>query len=296
MKQRPSSIVKLVMSAAVLAAMLGLSGPVGNILTAYVEPVPSVWRIVSRLIMLLSGLALASALIQLLLERWTPATGHGRTVRTLAGSALRYLVMLAGLLWGLSILGVDVKALLAAAGVLALIIGFGAESLIADVVTGTFMLFEHQYEVGDIIVVDDFRGTVTQIGIRTTSITDTGGNVKIINNSDIRNLINRSSDSSFAVCDIGIPYQGYLLRAEEKLAQVLPALYKEQSELFQDVPRYLGVQAMDNANDAVILRISAKVAERDIYSAQRMLNRTLLLAFEEAGIPNPVAELKVVEE
>lgn len=161
MKQRPSSIVKLVMSAAVLAAMLGLSGPVGNILTAYVEPVPSVWRIVSRLIMLLSGLALASALIQLLLERWTPATGHGRTVRTLAGSALRYLVMLAGLLWGLSILGVDVKALLAAAGVLALIIGFGAESLIADVVTGTFMLFEHQYEVGDIIVVDDFRGTVT---------------------------------------------------------------------------------------------------------------------------------------
>lgn len=284
------------MSAVVLTALLALSGPVGNILSAYSEPVPSVWRIVSRLVMLLSGLALASALIQLLLERWTPATGHGRTVRTLAGSALRYLVMLVGLLWGLSILGVDVKALLAAAGVLALIIGFGAESLIADVVTGTFMLFEHQYEVGDIIVVDDFRGTVTQIGIRTTSITDTGGNVKIINNSDIRNLINRSNDSSFAVCDIGIPYQGYLLRAEEKLSQVLPALLQERPELFQDAPRYLGVQAMDNANDAVILRISAKVAEQNIYSAQRVLNRTLLLAFEEADIPNPVAELKVVEE
>ena len=145
-------------------------------------------------------------------------------------------------------------------------------------------------------MVDDFRGTVTQIGIRTTSITDTGGNVKIINNSDIRNLINRSSDSSFAVCDVGIPYQGYLLRAEEKLAEVLPTLQKEWPELFQDTPRYLGVQALDNANDAVILRISAKVVERDIYAAQRVLNRTLLLAFEEAGIPNPVAELKVVEE
>lgn len=60
------------MSAAVLAVMLGLSGPVGDILAAYVEPVPSVWRIVSRLIMLLSGLALASVLIQLLLERRTP--------------------------------------------------------------------------------------------------------------------------------------------------------------------------------------------------------------------------------
>lgn len=296
MKQRSSSIVKLIVSAAVLAVMLGLSGPAVGALAAFTEPVPSVWRILSHLIMLFSGLMLASALIQLLLDRWTPATGHGRTVRTLAGSALRYLVMLVGLLWGLSILGVDVKALLAAAGVMALIIGFGAESLIADVVTGTFMLFEHQYEVGDIIVVDDFRGTVTQIGIRTTSITDTGGNVKIINNSDIRNLINRSNDSSFAVCDIGIPYQGYLLRAEEKLAEVLPALHQEQPDLFQAVPRYLGVQQLDNENDAVILRISAKVAERDIYSAQRMLNRTLLLAFEEVGIPNPVAELKVVEE
>lgn len=296
MKQRPSSIFKLFMSAVVLAALLGLSGPMGNILAAYSEPVPSVWRIVSRLIMLLSGLILASSLIQLLLDRWAPATGHGRTIRTLAGSALRYLIMLAGLLWGLSILGVDVKALLAAAGVMALIIGFGAESLIADVVTGTFMLFEHQYEVGDIIVVDDFRGTVTQIGIRTTSITDTGGNVKIINNSDIRSLINRSNDSSFAVCDIGIPYQGYLLRAEAKLAEVLPALHQERPDLFQEAPRYLGVQSMDNANDAVILRISAKVAEQNIYSAQRVLNRTLLLAFEEVGIPNPVAELKVVEE
>ncbi len=296
MKQRRSPLAKFFVSAAVLAAVLILSTPVSKALPESPEALRMLWGTGSRLVMLIAGLALASSLIQLLLDRWAPATGHGRTIRTLAGSALRYLVMLIGLLWGLSILGVDVKALLAAAGVMALIIGFGAESLIADVVTGTFMLFEHQYEVGDIIVVDDFRGTVTQIGIRTTSITDTGGNVKIINNSDIRSLINRSNDSSFAVCDIGIPYQGYLLRAEAKLAEVLPALHQERPDLFQEAPRYLGVQSMDNANDAVILRISAKVAEQNIYSAQRVLNRTLLLAFEEVGIPNPVAELKVVEE
>lgn len=296
MKRRHSPIIKLLVSAGVLAAALALAAPVARALPGSPEILRSAWQIASRLTMLVSGLTLASSLIQLMLDRWAPATGHGRTVRTLAGSALRYLIMLAGLLWGLSILGVDVKALLAAAGVMALIIGFGAESLIADVITGTFMLFEHQYEVGDIIVVDDFRGTVTQIGIRTTSITDTGGNVKIINNSDIRNLINRSNDSSLAVCDIGIPYQGYLLRAEEKLAEILPALQQDQPELFQEAPQYLGVQELDTGNDAVILRISAKVAERDIYSAQRVLNRTLLLAFEEADIPNPVSELKVCGE
>jgi len=178
----------------------------------------------------------------------------------------------------------------------ALIIGFGAESLIADVITGIFMLFEHEYEVGDIIVVGDFRGTVTQIGIRTTSITDTGGNVQIINNSDIRNLINRSNDNSFAVCDIGIPYRGYLRQAEGILEQVLPQMTKEYPDIFEKEPKYLGVQQLDISNDAVILRVSAEVAEKNIFSAQRKLNRALLLAFEDAGISNPVAELKVVKE
>jgi len=164
------------------------------------------------------------------------------------------------------------------------------------VITGIFMLFEHQYEVGDIIVVGDFRGTVTQIGIRTTSITDTGGNVQIVNNSDIRNLINRSNDLSFAVCDIGIPYQGYLRKAETLLEEVLPTLPGAYPDLFPKNPSYLGVQQLDIGNDAVILRISAEVTEKNIYSAQRALNRTLLLAFEDAGIPNPVAELKMVKE
>lgn len=124
---------------------------------------------------------------------------------TLADSAIRYLLIIVGLLWALSIVGVVCGRCWPAPAVLQLIIGFGAESLIADVITGTFMLFEHQYEVGDIIVVGDFRGTVTQIGIRTTQIMDSGGNVKIINNSDIRSLINRSNDLSFAVCDHGGP-------------------------------------------------------------------------------------------
>ena len=67
----------------------------------------------------------------------------------------------------------------ASVGVVALVVGFGAESLIEDMITGLFMLFENQYNVGDIVEVDGFRGTVTSIGIRTTCITDPGDNVKI---------------------------------------------------------------------------------------------------------------------
>lgn len=275
----------------IFAAALLACDPVSRLLSRLTTVLD--WTVPFRLVMLVSGLTLAAGVLRLLFRRWAPKSSRARTAFTISNSALRYIL---GLLWALAIVGVDVQALLAGAGVAALIIGFGAESLIADVITGIFMLFEHQYEVGDIIVVGSFRGTVTQIGIRTTSITDTGGNVQIINNSDIRNLINRSNDNSFAVCDIGIPYQGWLHKAEGVLAETLPKLHEEQSELFTQAPKYLGVQQMDISNDAVILRVSAEVAERNIFAAQRALNRALLLAFEDAGIPNPVAELKMVRE
>ncbi len=182
-------------------------------------------------------------------------------------------------------------------GVLALIIGFGAESLIADVITGTFMLFEHQYEVGDIIVVGDFRGTVTQIGIRTTQIMDSGGNVKIINNSDIRSLINRSNDLSFAVCDMAVPYdKESLARAEKVLGEVLPKLHREHPDLFSKAPAYLGVQSLDYENRAVVLRVAGETHEENIYKAQRLLNRTLFMAFEEEGLSCPVHRVELDRE
>ena len=179
----------------------------------------------------------------------------------------------------------------------ALIIGFGAESLIADVITGTFMLFEHQYEVGDIIVVGDFRGTVTQIGIRTTQIMDSGGNVKIINNSDIRSLINRSNDLSFAVCDMAVPYnKESLARAEKVLGEVLPKLHREHPDLFSKAPAYLGVQTLDYENRAVVIRVAGETHEENIYKVQRLLNRTLFMAFEEEGLSCPVHRVELDRE
>lgn len=169
MKKKPGKVLPwlaAVLLAAALAARAAVPVPAGLFM--------QIWNIGTRLIILFSGLVLFSAAARAVFQRVSPSSNHGKTVFTLADSAIRYLLIIVGLLWALSIVGVDVRALLAGAGVLALIIGFGAESLIADVITGTFMLFEHQYEVGDIIVVGDFRGTVTQIGIRTTQIMDSG--------------------------------------------------------------------------------------------------------------------------
>ena len=279
-----------------ILALVGGS-PVSNLLNRLTSGITVIrldWSALFQLILMLSALILLSILIRLAFSRWTPKSNHGKTMSTLANSAIRYILALVGILWGLSILGVDVNALLAGAGVVALIIGFGAESLIADVITGVFMLFEHQYEVGDIIVVGDFRGTVTQIGIRTTSITDTGGNIKIINNSDVRNLINRSAASSIAVCDLGVLYDGNAVRrAEDILAAALPKIYEENRDKFKDTPKYLGVQQLNLTENAAILRVIAEVEEANVYSAQRLLNRELLLALEDGGISNPGLEVVV---
>lgn len=283
---------RLIVSAVALAAALLLWGPAAGALSDVNNQFD--WSIPFRLVALIAGLSLAGAVCTMVLQRLAPESGHSKTMVTLASSAIRYVLVIAGLLWGLAILGVDVNALLAGAGVVALIIGFGAESLIADVITGVFMLFEHQYEVGDIIVVDNFRGTVTQIGIRTTSITDTGGNVKIINNSDIRNLINRSASNSVAVCDLGVLYDGQAVRAAEAvLAEAIEKLYEERSDLFKDKPRYLGVQELNLTENAAILRVVADVSEANIYAAQRVMNRELMMALEDAGVGNPPAEIVV---
>ena len=257
---------------------------------SFIKMVKLDFMIPLKLIMLITGLYILNAVIQLGLKKWSPESNQLKTFRTLSQSAMKYLLAIFGIFRGLAIMGVDVGALLAGAGIAALVIGFGAESLIADVVTGIFMLFEHEYEVGDIIVVGDFRGTVKEIGIRTTSIEDVGGNIKIINNSDVRNLINRSHNHSKAICDIAIPPRGYLQKAEATIAQVIPGFVKENEEIFTEDPVYMGVQHLDFQSEATILRISAKVNEKDIFTAQRIMNRTFLMAFEKAGIAAPDPE------
>ena len=136
------------------------------------------------------------SLLVLLLSLAHPADNRAKTLVTITISVLRYVAAVVILCWGLTILGVDVTTVVASVGIVALVVGFGAESLIEDVVTGTFMLFENQYNVGDIVEIDGFRGVVKEIGIRTTSIEDVGKNVKIINNSQMRSLLGLSKEVS----------------------------------------------------------------------------------------------------
>ena len=233
----------------------------------------------------------AASLLRLMLNLVKPKERKAMTMISILSSLLRYVAALVILCWGLSILGVNVNAIVASVGIVALIVGFGAESLVADVVTGIFLIFENQYNVGDIVEVNGFRGTVKDIGIRTTSIMDPGENIKIINNSDMKNILNRSDNISRAVSDIAIPYETDLEALEAKLPKLMEDIFAKRQDVMLSAPQYLGVQQL--ADSAVILRFVVEVAEQDIYSGARILNRDLWLGFRSLGVECPFPQVDV---
>ncbi|MBR4979348.1 MAG: mechanosensitive ion channel, partial [Clostridia bacterium] len=206
MKNKTSSkIIKLVVSLAVLgiAVLIGvLSGALDFSKLSFNVSLTVLLKVV---VMAFSIIAV-EIILSILLTLPNPKNHRLRSVLSILASLLKYIAFIVILCWGLSILGVNVSTIVASVGIIALIVGFSAESLIADVVTGAFMIFENQYNVGDIVEVDGFRGTVTSIGIRTTCITDPGDNVKIVNNSAMKNILNRSDKISRSVSVISVPY------------------------------------------------------------------------------------------
>ncbi len=218
-------------------------------------------------------------------------SGRSRTVMGLLLSVLNYATAILGSVWVLSLVGVNVTGIFASLGILSLVVGFGAQSLIEDIITGVFIIFEGQYNIGDIIILDNFRGTVRKIGVRTTTLEDAGGNLKIINNSDVRNLQNRSQNLSVALCDVSISYKASLLEVENILRRELPVLTAQANGMFVQEIEYLGVQEL--ASSAVVLRFAGTVHEADLFIAQRYLNRMFKLLFDAHNIEIPYNQLVV---
>ena len=216
---------------------------------------------------------------------------RARTITTMFTGGLKYLAVIAGVVWGLRILGVDTTAILAGIGIIGLILGFGAQSLIEDVITGLFIIFEGKYSIGDIIVLDDFRGVVRDIGVRTTTIEDAGYNLKVVNNSDIRNFQNRSRNTSLAVCLCSVAYETDLRELEKMLSENLPDMYLAHKDLYLGAPRYLGVHELGDSG--VVLKFVADVKEEDIFAAQRALNRDIRVLFADKGVEIPFPQVVV---
>ena len=291
MKKNRSSVVRLLVCLAVVAALVAVGFATKLFSFDQFQKLNLSFEKLLKVVVMILGVVAAESLLSLLLGLPKPKNHRGRSVLSIISSLLKYVAAVVILCWGLSILGVNVSTIVASVGIVALVVGFSAESLIADVVTGAFMLFENQYNVGDIVEIDGFRGTVTDIGIRTTCITDAGDNVKIINNSAMRNILNRSDRVSRSVSDIGIPYATDLEKLEKEIPALTERIFNAHPDIMKEAPRYLGVQEL--AASAVVLRFVVNVDEKDIYSGARVLNHDLLLGFRALGVECPFPQVDV---
>ena len=210
---------------------------------------------------------------------------RSETLRQLLEKLLYYIVYIVGAIVALSCLGVDTAAIFVSAGVLAIIVGFGAQSLIEDVITGLFIILEGEIAVGDIITIDGFRGEVKSVGLRTISIIDLGGNIRIINNSEIGSFVNLSDVTSVAVVNVPVSYEDSLVEAENAVKEALSELPSEYPEIFKEVPVYKGVDKLLETH--IELMVVANVSEENIYNARRIMQREIKISFEKAKLSAP---------
>lgn len=210
------------------------------------------------------------------------------TVCDMLGNVVKYLVLIIVFMLVLSAFGVNTAALVAGAGVLSLIIGLGCQSIIADVLAGIFFLFEGSFKVGDIVVVSGFRGTVQHIGVRTTSIVDATGNIKIINNSAITDLINNTKELSVAVITCSVDYAIPMERVEAVIDANLQYMHDQIPQIIEG-PTYLGVDAL--ADSGVVVKLIAKCTEMDKFAVQRAMNREIKVIFDANDITIPFPQV-----
>jgi len=252
------------------------------------------WMKVLALAIALGTCWVVNTILQLIIRNLKFKSRNAKTVQTLLANIVKYAIIIYAILYCLSILGVNMAAIVASLGIFSLIIGFGAQSLIEDVITGLFIILEGQLHVDDIVSIDGFRGIVTSIGIRTIQIKDDGGNIMIVNNSNIGNLVNLSESASLAVTTIQIAYEEDLENAEQVIKDCLANMPNLYPDIFKTVPMYLGVEEV--GDDAVTFLMAAAVDEANIYMGRRLMNKELKLALDRAGIEDPMNDLKIVME
>lgn len=189
--------------------------------------------------------------------------------------------------------GIDISPLLAGAGILGVALGFGAQDLVKDVISGIFMLIEDQYGVGDVIDVGEADGVVEGIALRTTRLRDVTGTLWHVPNGEIRRVGNMSQEWSRALLDIGVAYGSDVDEAAGVIKQVADDMYTEDAyrELFLSEPEIWGIESL--SADSVEIRLVIKTKPGEQWAISRELRRRIKLALDQARIEIPFPQRTV---
>ncbi|MDO5109867.1 MAG: mechanosensitive ion channel, partial [Erysipelotrichaceae bacterium] len=234
-------------------------------------------------LLLAAAVSLALLLIRVLIRlacSWLDTKGE--TILRLLYSLLEYIAVFTLLFYSFANFGIDTSALLTTMGLLSLAVSIGSRDLVADVIAGITIVFEGDYQVGDIVEIDGYRGKVQEIGVRSTKIMGMGDNIKTINNRDVRNVINTTRFNSWYAMTLNISSTYDLNKLEEILERELPEIRNKVKKIISG-PVYKGVESI--GKDSFKITLLTECREEDYRRVQRQVNREIRLLFDREGIP-----------
>lgn len=217
-----------------------------------------------------------------------------QTLSAVILSFTKILIWIAAVFWTLGELDVDYGPFLVAAGGLSLAIGFGAQSLVKDVVTGFFLLIEEQFALGDYVEINGVGGTVEKISLRTIRFRSLDGTVHIVPNGNIAMVSNSSYKWSRAVVKIGVSYNEDTDNVFKVLREVCDSVYNDPSlkSKFLEEPAIQGILAFNDSS--VMFRITAKTESGAHWGIQREINKVIKKVFDKEKIEIPYNYINVV--
>ncbi|MDD4568672.1 MAG: mechanosensitive ion channel family protein [Tepidanaerobacteraceae bacterium] len=216
--------------------------------------------------------------------------------KTLAGllkSIIRYVTYFIAVINILEIVGINTASILTAAGIGGLAVGFGAQNLVKDIISGFFIIFEDQYNVGDYVETAAVAGIVDEIGLRTTKLRDFGGQLHIIPNGEVTRVTNHSRGVMRALVNVGIAYEEDLNRALKALEEVCQEV-KDKREDIVEGPMILGVS--DLGSSEVVVTLLARTMPMQQWSVERELRKAILEKFEQEDIEIPYPRMVYIKK
>jgi moderate conductance mechanosensitive channel len=206
------------------------------------------------------------------------------TLVKLLENILTYTVHFISILMILELFNIPIKSLIAGAGIIGLAVGFGAQNLVKDIITGFFIILEDHFSVGDYIKTSKFEGFVEEIGFKTTKIKSWTGELHIIPNGSINEVTNYSVHNSIAVVDVGVAYEEDIHEAETVISELLKELPGKYTEM-QKTPELLGVQNLGSSD--VVFRVISEVKPMEHWKIARVLRKEIKNRLDERKIEIP---------
>ena len=213
------------------------------------------------------------------------------TMKGLVKSTLTYVIYFIAFTAVIKFFGIEITGLIATAGIGGLAIGFGAQNLVRDIITGFFILFEEQFGVGHYVEVNGVSGIVEEMALRVTKIRDFNGDLHIVPNGEISKVTNKSSGNMRALVEMSIAYEEDIDNAIAVLNKASEKLGAENEQIVEG-PTVLGVSKLENSY--VVISIVAKTLPMEQWAIERLMRKTFKEAFDNAGIEIPYPRTVVI--